>query len=530
MKGAKGGKRDQLISNHFRKINEDIEKTANDNLEKEESALKFKANKKKKFEEKKAYEDKLKPLEKEDIETSRKEDFYLDIDLKDKKLQTKENINDEEKNIVLEDKEQEKESFIHETIEEKEVEKNKNFEKQIQKENIHPIKEENKEPDGLDEFEEEVVAKEEEITTSDLDRNKEKEAVVFYELQKMIKEDYYDVKELEYKIDIISTKVEQEVLKDEIDKLKQELEALLKQFNAIKDKYDYLDIGKNLAGIHSLNSEYIENMVEDYKKDLKESLELQDLIKQIEQTKDYIGIVETLIITENKRQSLEQKLDEKCDEYDIRDKEFASLEEMATDVEKINDEVAKCSKEIETATKVLEEKVKEAVHVTTRRDFYTELVPHINRALNASLLLAASMMMPHNLAGNMIKAGLIAGAINNMAHIIEPEEKVKQVKTISYTDYNKDIMYNMQSIQDAYLIVDTALDNIYDIEEKFKKEFKQYEGLIPGYKELMENIYNIQNELEEQQYFLEKYDKQLKEQYIKNDSKKYIKEYEQNHI
>lgn len=535
MKGAKGGKRDQLISNHFSELNSELEEHNQEDLEKAESSFKFKAEKKKNSNENRVYEDKIKSLEKEKENAS----VLMDDDITfeqylEQKGNEKEEVEEQVEEEVIEDKKQEETRIIQETQEEiKEISETKEKEleeleeqKKLEEEKIVDSKE--AEQKKIKEKLEETVDNEEEITISSEEENKLQEAMVFYELQKMIREDYYDIKELEYKIDILSTKAEQEVLKEEIEKLKKELEELLKQFNALKDKYDYLDIGKNLAGIHSLNSEYIENVVENYKKGLKESTELENLIQQMEQTKEYIGVVETLIITEEKKDTLEQKLDEKCEEYGIRDEEFASLEDMAIDVEKVNEEVAKCSKEIENTTKILEAKVREAVQITTRRDFYTELVPHVNRALNATLMLATSTMMPHNFIGNIMKASLIAGAINNMAHVIEPEQRVREVKTVSYTDYSKDIVRNMQNIRDVYKMVDDALDNIYDIEDKFNKEFKEYEGLIPGYKELVVNMDKIKGELEEQQYLMKKYDNNLKEQYNKNNSKKYIKEYELN--
>lgn len=522
MKGQKGGKRDQLISNKFRDDNKKIE------VEKINEAIKklkvekesLSKNQTTDFIDDRVYEDKEKSLENEDVVVSPLTDKdYQNDELVEEKEQLKSNEEEikEETSKSEEQKNEEKEKQL-------EIEQNIKIE---QEEQI--IEEKQKEEEKKEEIEQitEKTGQEEisEEVKIDLDKKlQEKEAIVFYELEKMIKQDYYDIKDLEYKIDIISTKAEQEVLKEELEKLKKELEELLKKFEILKDKYDYLDITKDLIGIHKLNDSYIEKIIEDYKQSVYDDTEIENLLKKIEETKDYIGVVETLIITENKKNTLEDKIDDKCDELDIRDKDFAELEEKSIEVEKINKEIEKFTKDIEQINKDLENKVKDTMNITHKTERYTRLVPNINRMINATMMLMSASVMPHNLVGNLLRASFAAGAINNMAHILEPQETVKHYKEVTYTDYNRDILNNMDNIYNVNIMIDDALKNISDIRKTFEQDFKEYVGLVPGYKELITNLDTIQDTLEEQQYYIEKYDKQMKENYKINNDKLLIKE------
>ncbi|MGN0973113.1 MAG: hypothetical protein ACI4OT_00055 [Bacilli bacterium] len=522
MKGQKGGKRDQLISNKFR---EDNRKTEEERIN---AAIKKLKDEKESLSENETtdfienidnrdYEEKEKSLENEDVVVS---------PLTDKDYQNDELV--EEKEEFKSNEEENKEETSKRKLEEKEEKKQEEIEQNIKIE--EQVIEETKQQDQeeieqiTENIEQEELAENVEM---DLDKKlQEKEAMVFYELEKMIKQDYYDIKDLEYKIDIISTKAEQEVLKEELEKLKKELEELLKKFEILKDKYDYLDITKDLIGIHKLNDNYIETLIEDYKQSVYDDTEIENLLKKIEETKDYIGVVETLIITENKKNTLEDKIDDKCDELDIRDKDFAELEEKSIEVEKINKEIEKFTKEIEQINKDLESKVKETINITHKTERYTRLVPNINRMINATMMLMSASAMPHNLVGNLLRASFAAGAINNMAHILEPQETVKHYKEVTYTDYDKDILNNMDNIYNVNIMIDDALKNISDIRKNFEHDFQDYVGLVPGYKELITNLDTIQDTLEEQQYYIEKYDKQIKEQYNLNKEKMLIKDKE----
>lgn len=519
MKGQKGGKRDQLISNKFR---EDNRKSEEERINEAIKGLKAKQdekdnlskNKTTNFIDNRVYEDKEKSLENEDVVVSPLTDRdYQNDELVEEKEELE--LNEEE---IKEETSKREEQKNEEEKKQEEIEQNIKIEEQIIEEKEQEEIEQITENSELDEELTEEV-------NLDLDKKlQEKEAIVFYELEKMIKEDYYDIKDLEYKIDIISTKAEQEVLKEELEKLKKELEELLKKFEILKDKYDYLDITKDLIGIHKLNDSYIETIIEDYKKSVYDDTEIESLLKKIEETKDYIGVVETLIITENKKNTLEDKIDDKCDELDIRDKDFAELEEKSIEAEKINKEIEKFTKEIEQISKDLDNKVKESINITHKTERYTRLVPNINRMINATMMIMAASAMPRNLVGNILRASFAAGAINNMAHILEPQETVKHYKEVNYTDYNKDILNNMDNIYNVNLMINDALKNISDIRKTFEHDFKDYVGLVPGYKELIINLDTIQDTLEEQQYYIEKYNKQMKENYKTNNDKILMKE------
>ena len=489
MKGAKGGKRDRDISYkyHIKNTTKESELFAETLKEQDE----------------RIYEDKVKSLEHEDVFVSPLADEETDTD------------------VFLEPSDKVK------VVEDVKIEKNEDLlKKKKEKEEII----ENNRKIKLEEVEEEIpivnsdenISVEEEIEDKLLEDIDKEEAYIFYELEKAVKEDLYDLEDIEYRIGVIDDKIESESLKDEVDNLKRELDVLLEKFKKIKSKYKDFDFD-----IHpDWDDSYIETLISSYGDSIKSDNKVSSLIDCIEETKSYIGIIETVAYTENRIKDLDENVNDKYKELDIRDNNLLLLEDNLQDVELVKDKVDDIVKDIDDDLKIIKEKIDNSLNIDTYYKTIRETVSRMDRVVAATLLMATASFMPKGFGGKLLKAGLIAGAIHNLAHTVEYKEHKEQKTYVSFTDYSADIMENFKNIKHVSYMIDVAFKDIDTIRYKFNNEFSKYIDIIPECKSLLENLDEIETELEKQKYLIDKYNNETKSYLRENEEKKYIKEYD----
>ena len=474
MKGAKGGLRDQIISKEFYEKMEELKKNFEDDAVLD-------------------YEEKEKSLEEETVNVSPLVDKDIDNVLIEKK---KDIVTDEKTEL---EEQEEKDKRIEEQKEEVKItEENiltteETKEKEIKEETEVKIEEEKlkEETNSIEESEETKQAEKQELEEEIEDQIGSDELIILYQLEKMIREDYYELKDIEYKIDVISIKEDQTLLKEDIKALKSELESLLERFDQLKDKYKIFDIGD----LPDVDSSYISTLLRDYKLGVKGNSEINSLIKKIEETKRSIGIIETIIITEQKKDDLNEQLEDKYEKYDIRDKEFEELEDKVSNIDTIQREIATLSYDLEKSLNDLEKKVTDTIIIENKVERIVKRVPNINKVLSSALMFAVASKMPKSPIGNVAKAFFIAAAINDMSNIIEQKEEVRHTKTVSYMDFSKEILKSEKDLKNISYMIDDALLEVRNITYYFEVELKEYADQIPEYKELLSNLETIEEQL-----------------------------------
>lgn len=507
MKGAKGGKRDQIISKKFHEMIEEALKKQN-----------------------------IGETTNSDVKPTSSENTVLIKEPKEKTLETETISNSplatsEEKEQADEIKDNiKKEVERVEIIEQKEEQKRKVQEGII----INKLKTRQKEQ--LEEKENEQILEEYQIEEAketpkeQMSKSYEKEQEDIYieklllnELEKTIQQDYYELKDLEYRIDIISIKEDQAVTKEEIEQLQMELEGLLIKFDFLKNKYIKGDITNIYDGD---DKEQLSKLIQEYKLGIKKNEEISELIKRIEEAKERISIIETIIVTEQKKEDVEEELDDRYDEFKIRDEKFNVIENQVNNVDEINRNIQKLSNNLENELKSLEEYLKNNTKIYSNIERNTKTIHHISRILEATSMIAASTLIPRTPIGNIIKASLVAAAINNLAHVRETKEEVSIKKTITYTDYSADIRNNSYTLENIAGEIDNALSNIKMLRETIKDELGEYITQIPEYADLISDLDKIEDELIKQQNNINNYKIKIENQDKTNKEKIYIKEYE----
>ncbi|MBE6151073.1 MAG: hypothetical protein E7162_04610 [Firmicutes bacterium] len=342
---------------------------------------------------------------------------------------------------------------------------------------------------------------------------------IIEELEELLRNDSYDLKDIQYRIEVLQQQEKDEVLLENIEKIQKELEDLIKRFNYIKDKYadlyGYISI-KDMEFITGLG---IGNAIRDYIGNGKDGFDNSKTIDQINEIKEFIEIINGIIDVEKKKEDLSLKVDQKLEDFGIRDEEFIKLQDRYTNVEAINSKVDEYNRTITSSLKDIEAKIADSVDISRRIETTTSIVPDLNRIMEATVLMASTSLIPPTPLGQLFKASLFISATHMMATALTPRTEQKEVITTTVTDYSRDIQISKDNINSILNNIDNAFNEISYMKDTFQKEFSQYASQIPEYDKLIQNMFNIEKELERQQYIAYDYSISFDQALNKNNQK-----------
>lgn len=338
------------------------------------------------------------------------------------------------------------------------------------------------------------------------------------EMEIMIKKNYYELENIKYELQIIKIEKDNEVETKKIDELTQKLIELMKRLEELKKDFfnkNYKDLYKGYT-----SDEYINQLINEYKLAIKENDVNNASILQVKQIEEYINIINEIINVEIEADKEKEKLDIKKEELDIRDTDFDKLKNDYKVVDKINDYVEKFVKEQDYIISDIEYKVKNSTNITKSVEYKTELVVNYSKILTSTLLLATTNIIPQTRRGNLLKLGLIVGAIGNLSSVVKP--RLKENKTIikvTYTDYGREIESKIDSLDNVTLTINKAITDINDLRQTFEKEFKEYANLIPEYKDMIIKLSTIEKDLIVKKALIKDYNQKLDNTLNKNNVK-----------
>lgn len=328
------------------------------------------------------------------------------------------------------------------------------------------------------------------------------------EIEKMLITNHNEIQNIKYELDVLEQKEEDEILTEEIERLIEQLKQLIKKFEEIKKDF----YSTNLFDIynHSTNNNYIALLINEYKVSIKENNLNEDIIQGIKQIEQYISLINDIIVVENNKDDIEHKLDNKKKKLNIRDNEFEDLKIEYSNIEKMNNYLDGFSREYNNIIKDIETKVAQSENIKKTAEYKSELVVNHSRLLASTLLLASTPMIPFTRGGNLLRMGLMMGAIGGISSSFRVKTRESKVTThINFTDYAKEIQTSINSVQDMSLMIDKTRIDIKNIKEEFIREFGEYITSIPEYIELMTNLDTIEKDLLIKASIAKEYDKKL---------------------
>lgn len=347
---------------------------------------------------------------------------------------------------------------------------------------------------------------------------------IIEEIENILKNDQYDLKDIAYRIEVLQQQEKDEVLLENIEKIQKELDDLIRRFNQIKDRYSDLYGYISVKDMEFITGLGIGNAIKDYIGNGKEGLDTSKTLDQINEIKEFVEIINSVIEIEKKKDDVQGKVDEKLEIFGIRDEDFVKLQDQYANVELINAKVEKYNMEITSALVDIEAKIANSVDITRRIETTTSLIPDFNRIMEATILLASTKFLPPTPVGTLFKASLFVSAAHMMATALTPRTEQREVTTTTVTDYSTDIKIGKDNINSILDNIDSAFSEINYMKDVFEKEFREYACQIPEYDKLIQNIFNIERELSRQQVIAYNYSHDFDKALDKNNQK--VKRYE----
>lgn len=325
------------------------------------------------------------------------------------------------------------------------------------------------------------------------------EVVVFEELDSMIKVDYYDLERINLEIKVLNEKEEDSFLTDEIKNLKDELENIIRKFEMISKKYDSIYETFEYEKIRQMGTYYIKDLIEEYKTALKNNDILDEKFDTIKDIEEYIGVINTIIEIENRKDLLQEKIDEKLDRFGIRDQEFEKMKEDYYSIDKINDEITKFNNAQSQVLANIKRLVDNSTSIEKNIEYKRSLSVNIGNALLGTLLIASAPFIPHTRRGNMFRIGLIVVGVSQLNAVVNNREKEEVTTNYNVINYEKDINDGISNIKKTIDDIDNAFNDISLLRQKIKNEFSDYIDEIDEVKDLMKNLNKLEKELALQQ-------------------------------
>lgn len=558
MKGSKGGNRDRIISWLFsertrKKRNEELElEQAEENKidEKRKERRKSKKNNDGVFEVKPVIEtasenilaqDEISMVTPLSVSSKDNKPSHEDSERKDELVQDDDDLDltlidifdtsRDKKKPDIKDKDKNKDGEIEElSLSEEEPLKDKQpptlF---IDEDIVEEIKEHNKTISKLEEDEvietsqlfpevEEVSLLEDEVIDL-VEKPELLQISIIEEIDNLLRNDAYDLRDIKYRIEVLNAQEKDEVLLENIEKIQKELEDLIKRFNEIKKKYDYAYSNLNVKDIDLINDLNLGFSISDYIGNGKDGLDNSTTLDQIHEIEEFIEIINNIIEIEKQKDIVEDSIDGKLIDFSIRDEEFIKLQDEFANIEELNIMIDKYNSQMDGIIADLENKIANNTEITRRIETTFEIVPDINRMLQATIMLASMDMIPPTPMGNLFRATLFVNAARMMANAFTPREETREIVRTEVTDYSKDILNSKATIKDVLGEITDAFDNIKYMKDTFEKEFNQYKDQIPEYDTLIKNIFSMEKELERQQYIAYDYSAQMDQALAVNNQK-----------
>lgn len=347
---------------------------------------------------------------------------------------------------------------------------------------------------------------------------------IIEEINDLIRNDLYDLRDIKYRIEVLSDQEQDEVLLENVEKIQKELEELIKQFEEIKKKYDDLYGFISVKDIDFINQLYLSGAILNYIEEGKDGIDNSNTINQIHEIEEFIDIINGIIEIEKQKDLVSESVDNKLVDFNIRDDEFIKLQDQYTKVEDINRLLDKYNDEISSFIGNINDKIANSLDISTRIETTMRIVPDVNRILQATILMASSDLIPPTPVGQLFKATLFISAAHMLATAVTPEFEQNEVTTTNVIDYSNDIKVGLDDIKTALGNIDYAFDEISYMKDLFEKEFSEYKDSIPEYDELIKNIFSIEKELMRQQSIVYGYNNELEQSLIVNNQK--VKRYE----
>ena len=294
-----------------------------------------------------------------------------------------------------------------------------------------------------------------------------------------------------------------------------EIKKMLSKIKSLKEKYDYLK--DNVDFEYML--EYNDDLLIDKILELKELCSSDD-IRYVVDNYRLLNEYKFLYLKIDKLQEDTVKYEEyrnlKAEELKQRDINFDKMKNDIYDIDKENVRYDNFVREQELFLKELEGKISKIdsyEKVSYRLNGFNQLLSNSFKYLGLLLINPLKGLMPGIVTQTLVTKNVISNLYNNL----EWEENKKII--YEAIDYSTALNAAMSNLDMTSMIIDSTLEDISKLKNKYMKDFSKYEYSFSSYRDAIKKINKMENAVLGSKIKIEKMQQRMKEKERQNENK-----------
>lgn len=294
-----------------------------------------------------------------------------------------------------------------------------------------------------------------------------------------------------------------------------EIKKMLSKIKSLKEKYDYLK--DNVDFEYML--EYNDDLLIDKILELKELCSSDD-IRYVVDNYRLLNEYKFLYLKIDKLQEDTVKYEEyrnlKAEELKQRDINFDKMKNDIYDIDKENVRYDNFVREQELFLKELEGKISKIdsyEKVSYRLKGFNQLLSNSFKYLGLLLINPLKGLMPGIVTQTLVTKNVISNLYNNL----EWEENKKII--YEAIDYSTALNAAMSNLDMTTMIIDSTLEDISKLKNKYMKDFSKYEYSFSSYRDAIKKINKMENAVLGSKIKIEKMQQRMKEKERQNENK-----------
>ena len=325
------------------------------------------------------------------------------------------------------------------------------------------------------------------------------------EYENKLKEIRKDLRELIFEYNLVSEATNNVYESKEADKLLDKLNEIIKKIEELKSKIDISDITK-------YDDNYLYTLVSSYIEEFKN----KNFVSEIKDSSLYIMISEKLEELDTKKDKLQIKIETKKNRLELDEERIEQIRDKYYNFEKFNNDIRNFQKSQDLLLEDIKDKMSKATTIKERVE--TQIVGMNRQSRRALALMSATLMLPGARTARGL-ATMAAAYLYFMKRVMRPTTKTRHFKTITVTDYHKEIENSISQLDDVSLLLNKTTKQIDLTIKEFETEFKEYLNEIPECRELLNNLEKIKDEILEKEYEIKRIKEEQEKNLEKNDAK-----------
>lgn len=292
---------------------------------------------------------------------------------------------------------------------------------------------------------------------------------------------YLEYQELKTDYEILEANYENVYEKKELEELLAKMKLLLNKLEELQNKIEANSSLKETSReLYDLVNEYLENF---------SSEELNTVLKDSDL---YQSLSSKITELEQKKDSLDNKLEDKKEQLNIDYEKFDKTKKNYEDLYLYHKDLMTFAREQEQVAHKLREQVANSTELVKHTETHLRyLRDNSNRLRN---LTAATLLVPGPTSIKAVALGTVM-YLNTMNSLLHP-----QVETITYTtletkDYESSIVAALNTMNDSIDTLKSTTAKVSSMIAYLEKEYKDYFDNVKELKELLENLKEIETSL-----------------------------------